>query len=117
MFFDNSGIKFVNYRTMQEFTLSRCDEFTSDPESSVYISFNEAPFEGEFLVACSGAALIIPDGKTKYWFLYKFLHTRDWRKVSKLIVRPKNYTFSKKELKEFGLMIVFLINNFISQNN
>jgi hypothetical protein len=64
---------------MQEFTISKNDEYTSEPGYYMYISFNEEPLDGNLLVTCSGSALIIPDGKTKYWFLYNFLHSKDWR--------------------------------------
>ena len=101
---------------MLEFTING-DENVNEAGGYMYISFNEELVQTNHLISCSGAALIMPDGKTKYWFLYNFLHTGDWKRILKMRIRPRNYTFSKKQLKQFGVAIAWLINNFISQNN
>ena len=101
---------------MQEFTFNG-DENINEKGCYMYISFNEESLNSNLFVTCSGAASVIPDGKTKYWFLYNFVHSRDWKKISKLRIRPTTYRFSKDRFKEFGMAIAFPINHFISQNN
>jgi hypothetical protein len=81
------------------------------------IRFNEESLGSTMLVSCSGSAVIAPDGKTKYRFLYNFMHSRDWKKISRIRIEQPGQQFSTRQLREFGKQIAHLINYFISRSN
>jgi len=103
---------------MEDFTVKRLDGPNGKHGWYMYIGFTEMPGEINGNVDCSGVALVVPDGKTEYWFNYSFYHSWDWNVVKDMIIRPaKKYDLSRENLCEVGSDIVHHILEFICMRN
>ena len=104
---------------MEDFTVKRLDGPNGKNGWYMYIGFTERPKKNNSMVDCSGIVLVLPDGKTEYWFNYSFGHSWDWNEITAMRITPsrKNNKVSIDNLYDLGSDIVHHILEFICMRN
>ena len=112
------GIKIVIRISMEDFTVKRLDGPNGKHGWYMYIGFCEKTSKNDPMIDCYGIALLLRDGKKRYWFNYSFNHSRDWNEITNITLRPaKKYQLSLDNLCEVSSDIIHHILDFISMRN
>src|SRR5215203_96150 len=103
---------------MEDFTVKRLDGPNGKNGWYMYIGFTEHLKKNDSIVNCDGIVLILPDGKTEYWFHYSFGHSRDWNQITAMKITPaKKYKLGMDNLIKVSRDIVHNIREFICLRN